>query len=165
MFCDHQNLVTILDSSGKQVENKATISRLYRWGVTLSEFNYTIQHVPGQYNVFADLLTRWGMTSVGVKLAIRGREVVNAVVLTVKDKYTDFINDRSRFEVSSFDECKWNDDLHEYELLVSWKGLERPTWEPVETTVEDLKDAVKKYLSTQIWDEVAEAILEKYYSA
>ena len=82
IFCDHNNLVTILNPNGKQTENKATLTRLYIYMyiyisiyyiyiymctgiyiyiyvyiyismgcVLMSEFSYTIQHVPGQYNV------------------------------------------------------------------------------------------------------------------
>ena len=79
IFCDHNNLVTILNPNGKQTENKATLTRLYiciyisiylyiyvyiyiciyiyvyiyisMGCVLMSEFSYTIQHVPGQHNV------------------------------------------------------------------------------------------------------------------
>ena len=96
VFCDHQNLATILNPSGKQVENKATLSRLYRWGVIMSEFSYTIQHVPGQFNVFADLLTRWGMTNVGVSLATMCERILDVAVSSVREKYENFIYDRVR---------------------------------------------------------------------
>lgn len=83
-FCDHPNLVSILHPSGKQAENKNTLSRLYRWGVILSEFSYTIQHVPGEFNVFADLLTRWGVREAEVKRVHRGW--IAFVGLTVKQQ-------------------------------------------------------------------------------
>src|SRR5689334_4085812 len=34
--------------------------RLVRWGVSLRDFNFAIHHIPGEENVWADLLTRWG---------------------------------------------------------------------------------------------------------
>ena len=96
IFCDHQNLEAILNPSGKQVENKATLSRLYRRGVLISEFTFTIKHVPGQYNVFADLLTRWGITNVGVSLAHRGGLILNTIVMSVHEEYEQFLYDRVR---------------------------------------------------------------------
>lgn len=34
--------------------------KLARWAVVLSSFNYAIHHVPGDANVWGDLLSRWG---------------------------------------------------------------------------------------------------------
>ena len=49
-----------MDPSGKQAENKNTLSPLYRWALRLSKVRYKVYHIPGQFNVFADMLTRWG---------------------------------------------------------------------------------------------------------
>ena len=40
-----------------------------RWALKISEFRYVIEHVPGERNVWADMLTRWAVESppMGVK--------------------------------------------------------------------------------------------------
>lgn len=86
-FGDHLNLKAILDPTGKQVENKATLSRLYRGEVWRSEFLYRIRHVPGQHNVFADLLTRWGITHVEFSMAKQGFVTVKIMLRSVKENH------------------------------------------------------------------------------
>src|SRR6476660_7661338 len=39
---------------------KQAAERLVRWGIELRDFNFTIHHIPGEGNVWADLLSRWG---------------------------------------------------------------------------------------------------------
>ncbi|RAN66221.1 hypothetical protein B5P40_32175 [Bacillus sp. SRB_8] len=34
--------------------------RLERWGMDLSSFRFNIEHIPGDMNVWADMMTRWG---------------------------------------------------------------------------------------------------------
>jgi hypothetical protein len=34
--------------------------KLQQWAMTLSMFQYEIEHVPGEENVWGDLLSRWG---------------------------------------------------------------------------------------------------------
>lgn len=41
---------------------KLTSSRLIRWVLTLREFNFTIEHIPGKLSVAADTLTRYPRT-------------------------------------------------------------------------------------------------------
>jgi RNase H-like domain found in reverse transcriptase len=46
---DHRNLLYLANS---------TVSKLVRWRVLLSEYNFTVEHIPGKANVVADGLTR-----------------------------------------------------------------------------------------------------------
>ena len=50
--------------------------RLERWAVFLRAFDYTIQHVEGDANVWADLLSRWGA---GTPAATAARERLASV--------------------------------------------------------------------------------------
>lgn len=34
--------------------------KLQRWALSLLSFQYVIEHVPGEANVWGDLLSRWG---------------------------------------------------------------------------------------------------------
>jgi hypothetical protein len=38
-----------------------TLDKIQRWALRLSGLRYTIQHISGEDNVCADLLTRWGV--------------------------------------------------------------------------------------------------------
>lgn len=61
IFTDHRNLEYIMDPGSRETAlSKPTADRLERWAVSLRSFQYTIQHLAGERNVWADLLTRWG---------------------------------------------------------------------------------------------------------
>lgn len=36
------------------------VHKVQRWALRLSEFDFTIEHIPGEHNVWADILTRAG---------------------------------------------------------------------------------------------------------
>lgn len=60
VFTDHRNLLftfhpSALDSS----LGRHKIMKVIRWAIFLSTFSYTIQHIAGDENVMADILTRW----------------------------------------------------------------------------------------------------------
>ena len=40
------------------------VSKIQRWALILSQFEYSCSHVPGELNYFPDLMTRWGAKSV-----------------------------------------------------------------------------------------------------
>ena len=101
VFCDHQNLISIMDPSGKQAENKNTLSRLYRWALRLSEVRYRVYHIPGQFNVFADMLTRWGARVEPVKVLTAAASALSVSAPSLDhpedaSEYLDFIYDRVR---------------------------------------------------------------------
>jgi RNase H-like domain found in reverse transcriptase len=62
---DHRNLVYIFDprSTNPNVANYV-VSKLNRWGVVLSEFDYDVYHVQGKLKHFADLMTRWSVSRI-----------------------------------------------------------------------------------------------------
>ena len=61
LFTDHRNLCYIFDPfAHNPLCGKHTASRLERWAIRLMGLKYQIEFVPGDTNVFADLLTRWG---------------------------------------------------------------------------------------------------------
>ena len=60
LFCDHRNLVYIFDPrKGRPGLLAHSHARLQRWAMILSSSPYTIEHLAGEKNVWADLLTRW----------------------------------------------------------------------------------------------------------
>lgn len=59
IFTDHANLVYLFDPYGRNPGiARHTASKLMRWALKLSVFRYVIEHVPGERNVWADMLTR-----------------------------------------------------------------------------------------------------------
>jgi hypothetical protein len=57
LFTDHRNLAYVFTPS--DMVSKATSQRLARWAVFLGQYRYTIYHIAGELNVWADLLSRW----------------------------------------------------------------------------------------------------------
>ena len=60
IFCDHRNLAYIfsLQSCGVTLR-KAASQCLTGWRACMNEFDYVIQHIPGEDNHWGDLLSRW----------------------------------------------------------------------------------------------------------
>ena len=61
LFVDNKNLDQIF--SPKEV-SKPSAQKLQRWALELQRFHYEIEHISGESNVWADLMTRWGAPSV-----------------------------------------------------------------------------------------------------
>ena len=58
LFSDHKNLVYVFDPERRQVVKHAD-DRLSRWALTLMSYRFTVEHIPGEDNVVADMLSRW----------------------------------------------------------------------------------------------------------
>jgi hypothetical protein len=64
---DHRNLLYIFDPrSTKPNVAHYVMSKLNRWGVVLSEFDYDVYHIQGELNQFVDLMTRWSMSRIRI---------------------------------------------------------------------------------------------------
>lgn len=61
LYSDHENLVTLFRPDAANPElSKSALDKVYRWCYTLSRFRINhMEHLPGQRNVWADLLSRW----------------------------------------------------------------------------------------------------------
>ncbi len=56
-----------------------TEEKLQRWALSLNAFPFTIEHVSGEDNVWADLLTRWGSGSSAINRSSRDNRVYSLV--------------------------------------------------------------------------------------
>ena len=60
VFTDHRNLLFIFNP---RVINPTiaqhAVSKVQRWALYLSQYQYSIEHIPGPSNEMADMLTRW----------------------------------------------------------------------------------------------------------
>jgi RNase H-like domain found in reverse transcriptase len=60
LFTDHNNLVYVFHPYDRNSTIAThTAAKLIRWALRLSTYRYTIEHVPGDDNVWADIFTRW----------------------------------------------------------------------------------------------------------
>lgn len=83
VFTDHRNLVYIFNPTGSNTHlGKPAADRLERWSLTLRAFDFDIQHMPGDQNNWADLLSRWGNPDVNARLC--SHERIHAAVLRVR---------------------------------------------------------------------------------
>ena len=65
IFTDHANLVYLCDPyGGNPGTSRRTASMLMRRATKLSAFRYVVVHLPGDQNVWTDMLTRWAVNRV-----------------------------------------------------------------------------------------------------
>lgn len=62
LYCDHENIVTLFKpDSANPVLGKQALDKVYRWCYALCRFRINVmEHLPGQHNIWADMLSRWG---------------------------------------------------------------------------------------------------------
>jgi hypothetical protein len=66
IYCDHRNLIYLFTSTPGSPH--PTDGRLCRWAATLRLVPYVLQHIAGESNVWADLLSRWGQRDAAAAL-------------------------------------------------------------------------------------------------
>ena len=73
VYCDHKNIVTLFHPELESAAlSKMAIDKVYRWLYHLGHYRVThMEHLPGQRNLWADLLSREGNPTYGAK---RSRE-------------------------------------------------------------------------------------------
>jgi RNase H-like domain found in reverse transcriptase len=72
LFCDHRNLQYIFDPLTTNPRlGRHSASKLFRWAFMLSVFRYTNEFLPGDCNIWADLMTRWGAPEIAPTLLAR----------------------------------------------------------------------------------------------
>ncbi len=60
MFTDHKNILYMLSPTCFNANvARHIVNKTQRWDLRLLEFNFTVVHIPGAFNTWADLLTRW----------------------------------------------------------------------------------------------------------
>jgi len=60
LFTDHRNLICVFDPMLRDNDfKKQAVDKLCRWASKLFAFKYMIEHIPGESNIWADILSRW----------------------------------------------------------------------------------------------------------
>ncbi|ETL25421.1 hypothetical protein L916_20724 [Phytophthora nicotianae] len=80
IYCDHANLIHIF-SPDKTVKPHLR-GKLQRWALHIVGVRYTIEHIKGDDNVWADLVSRWGQKSA---TPVQPPQAVKRVALPVGD--------------------------------------------------------------------------------
>ena len=79
IFTDHANLVYLYDPHGKNPGMpRHTATKLMRWALKLSAYRYVVEHLAGERNVWADMLTRWAVKTPD---AVKAKTVAAKVML------------------------------------------------------------------------------------
>ena len=79
IFCDHANLIYLFSPlPSSALLSKTTEAKLLRWRLSIASYHYVIEHIAGDDNVWADLLSRWGGGSV---LTIPSKKFVNVIYI------------------------------------------------------------------------------------
>ena len=59
VFTDHRNLLFIYNPTALEPKlGRHVVSKVKRWALYLSRFSYTVEHIMGERNVMADIMTR-----------------------------------------------------------------------------------------------------------
>ncbi|GMF65873.1 unnamed protein product [Phytophthora lilii] len=58
IYCDHSNLIQIF-APGREVKQHVK-GKLQRWALRITGCRYTIEHIAGEHNLWADIVSRWG---------------------------------------------------------------------------------------------------------
>lgn len=60
VFTDHRNLLFTFHPTALEPSlGRHKVFKVVRWALFLSAFSYRIEHVPGELNIIADIMTRW----------------------------------------------------------------------------------------------------------
>jgi hypothetical protein len=68
LYVDHKNLLQIFSPSSV---SKPVAQKLQRWALEIQKFNYQIQYIKGEDNVWSDLMTRWGASPLTESVMVR----------------------------------------------------------------------------------------------
>ena len=60
LFTDHRNLISVFDPILRDNDfKKQAVDKLCRWASKLFAFKYVIEHIPGESNIWAHILSTW----------------------------------------------------------------------------------------------------------
>lgn len=60
IFTDRKNILYVMSPNRFQSNVARSVAhKVQRWAIKLSEFNFTVEHISGKSNIWADILMRW----------------------------------------------------------------------------------------------------------
>jgi transposase InsO family protein len=116
LFTDHRNLQFIFSpASVVSTVPKYTADKLQRWAIVLMSYDYIIRHIPGEENVWADLLSRWGSPLASVCALVR-LQPQQSPLLSDEFVWPSVKDLKHAQGVAKSNDSLWSDDL--------WKGVD-----------------------------------------
>ena len=92
LYTDHRNLVYVFDPISRGSDcTKQTSEKLARWAEKLRAHTYTVEHLPGESNVWADILSRWKDKGDSVQSQSAERLASMMSSMPVKPDMEDFV--------------------------------------------------------------------------
>lgn len=76
--------------------SQRTVHKTLRWALWLAEFNYTVEHIQGRSNHWADMLTRWASPQ---NLLFLARQVSDFRVLVIAEERPELRSVQANAEV------------------------------------------------------------------
>lgn len=91
LLTDHANLVYLLDRYGQTLGiSRHMASKLMRWALKLSGFRYAVEHLAGERNFWADMLSRWSLGANRKVCAIKAKSLLLAPITPSRDERLDW---------------------------------------------------------------------------
>lgn len=91
IFTDHRNLLFVFHPTAiERTLGRHKVLKVLRWALYLSSFTYRIEHVPGDQNVMADIMTRWLRGYRSTKSLVRRLKAVSPVPTAPKPDSNDW---------------------------------------------------------------------------
>ena len=84
LLTDNKNLNYIFNPNSYLKDNSATLGRVSRWAQYLSRFRFTINHIKGENNVWADMLSRHTSPAIVAALNIGSAPSITSEELRIK---------------------------------------------------------------------------------
>ena len=108
VFTDHRNLLFVFAPLALEPSlGRHIISKVQRWALYMSRFHYVIEHVKGEDNVFADILTRWMR---GYRNESKGHTAICSMLLQEAEQ---LIPAADSFSWPSFDSIRHSQQEHD----------------------------------------------------
>lgn len=124
IFTDHKNLLYVFAPLALRPNSpRHVLSKVHRWAIHLSRFEFFINHIEGSNNIFADILTRWS----------KGYRTTTAKTSMVAALYKDIAPTSEDLTAVWINEIKLHQARHH---------------SPAETEIDD--DGIHKY-NQRIW--------------
>lgn len=87
VFTNHKNLLYVFAPLALRPSSpRHVLSKVHRWAIHLSRFEFFINHIEGASNVFADILTRW---SKGYRVTSAQTDMIAALYKDIIPSSTD----------------------------------------------------------------------------
>jgi len=141
IFTDHLNLLFIFNPLAVDPTLKRHIvSKVQRWSMALYRFSYVIEHIPGEKNIMADIMTRWLKGYRGKRLSVKRittRLFEKDIVPSTEDESFEWISEDDIKKVQ--DNSKIPKTLKIVEDSSGLKMLDGKIWIPDEAAELQLK--------------------------